>query len=65
MLYPKYTEINNIIFGVDKNKLYQLNISAFVAGALKYKNTIIVGTKNTLSGESDNTLSEENDYVTT
>ena len=64
-LYPKYTEINNVIFGLDKNKLYQLNISAFVAGALKYKNTIIVGTKNTLSGESDNTLSGKNDYVTT
>ena len=40
LLYPKNTQINDIIFGVDKNKLYQLNISAFVAGALKYKNTI-------------------------
>ena len=56
LLYPTYTEINNVIVGVDKNKLYQLNIAAYIDDTLAYKNTIIVGV--------EHMFTQENDYVT-
>lgn len=51
-LYPTYhTTAEGITYGPKKDKLYQLNVSAFKNDWVKYKNTIVVGTENAFKSE--------------